>query len=667
VGRGARFLSAAVAPRPSSFSPSPSPMTLSSSGVVGSSLLRPGAALVRPRRSDTVAVPCPPLSSPPRAASRRQRPRSAEAASAVTTAEAEAKATSSPPPPTRYYATDRRRRGPKVPGKGGGEEVEEEFSSPSSPSFAPPREKVGIALPLFNDAPKAMELPRAVESPADDPTLANPLQRLNRMSTGWMGVGFEFFEFRPRMHSVPTSGRLFRSFATRARARLPWTPPPSPPPLSPPPHLVPSSSLPLPPQTRLQKTQVIFECDGVTLPATPQLHDAAWLAVARAEGRPAPKRWQLRRADGMKGEQAVSEAFHWARAPAEVRRLARAKEEAFDAAEAEGEEAAAAAAAAAAVGLLLLPSSPSGEASAAATGAAPSSSSSSSSSTAVAAPPASSDQKKARARIFPVPGVTRFLETLAAHGVPAALASPERLERLEKTLAAAGLERAFAAVVAGDDVARCRPDAEPYLLAAARLGRPPSRCVLIGNSNASVEAARDAGMAVVAVAPRSASDAASAATAAAVAAGADAETAASAGRAAAAAAEASAGGPRAYELGAADLVVRGGLEGMTMDVFKSLFANEAAVEGRMGGDGENAASSSSSLSDDRFDDLDSRASPWSNSSSAPSSSSSSAAAVSDYGGLFDDDDDEDDDGNGGDGDADDDWRRRSRDELQLRR
>ena len=44
---------------------------------------------------------------------------------------------------------------------------------------------------------------------------------------------------------------------------------------------------------------MIFECDGVTLPATPQLHDAAWLAVARAEGRPAPKRWQLRRADGM--------------------------------------------------------------------------------------------------------------------------------------------------------------------------------------------------------------------------------------------------------------------------------------------------------------------------------------------------------------------------------
>ena len=293
----------------------------------------------------------------------------------------------------------------------------------------------------------------------------------------------------------------------------------------------------------------------------------------------------------MKGEQAVSEAFHWARAPAEVRRLARAKEEAYDEAEAKSSEAAAAAGEAAAALLLPSLSSSSSEAASAAAAAAAAGAPSSVSSTAVAAPPASSssaassEQKKkakAKARIFPVPGVVRFLETLAAHGVPAALASPEPLERLERTLAAAGLERAFAAVVAGDDVARCRPDAEPYLLAAARLGRPPSRCVLIGNSNASVEAARDAGMAVVAVAPRSASDAASAAEAAAVATGADAETAATAGRAAAAAAEASAGGPRAYELGAADLVVRGGLDSMTMADLKSLFRKRGRGRGEDG-------------------------------------------------------------------------------------
>eukprot|EP00889_Picochlorum_renovo_P007083 jgi/Picre1/34113/NNA_001588.t1 len=34
-------------------------------------------------------------------------------------------------------------------------------------------------------------LPRNVESPADDPTLHNPLKRMERMGTGWMGVIFE--------------------------------------------------------------------------------------------------------------------------------------------------------------------------------------------------------------------------------------------------------------------------------------------------------------------------------------------------------------------------------------------------------------------------------------------------------------------------------------------
>ena len=35
-------------------------------------------------------------------------------------------------------------------------------------------------------------LPRTVENAADDPTLANPLQRHQRLSTGWMGVILEF-------------------------------------------------------------------------------------------------------------------------------------------------------------------------------------------------------------------------------------------------------------------------------------------------------------------------------------------------------------------------------------------------------------------------------------------------------------------------------------------
>ena len=35
-------------------------------------------------------------------------------------------------------------------------------------------------------------LPRAVENIADDPSLHNPLQRLNRLGTGWFGVIMEY-------------------------------------------------------------------------------------------------------------------------------------------------------------------------------------------------------------------------------------------------------------------------------------------------------------------------------------------------------------------------------------------------------------------------------------------------------------------------------------------
>jgi hypothetical protein len=50
-----------------------------------------------------------------------------------------------------------------------------------------------VAIPSYAPsapAPLALELPRAVESPVDDPRLANPLARMERMSTGWMGVRF---------------------------------------------------------------------------------------------------------------------------------------------------------------------------------------------------------------------------------------------------------------------------------------------------------------------------------------------------------------------------------------------------------------------------------------------------------------------------------------------
>jgi len=214
-------------------------------------------------------------------------------------------------------------------------------------------------------------LPRMVENVADDPKLGNPLQRYQRLSTGWMGV--------------------------------------------------------------------ILELEGILVGSTWSSHRHAWLSVAEEEGKPPPLQWALKRAEGMKAEQVISEVFHWTRNPAEIRRIAIRKEEIYR--EAVGD-----------VDFTLLP------------------------------------------------GVNKLLETLRKNDVPMALASSDPEERVLATLEAAGITDYFEAVVTAGDCQYSRPDPEPYLLAAQMIGRPPVRCVVIGGSNASIEAAHEAGMQCVAVA-----------------------------------------------------------------------------------------------------------------------------------------------------------------------
>jgi mannitol-1-/sugar-/sorbitol-6-phosphatase len=55
-------------------------------------------------------------------------------------------------------------------------------------------------------------------------------------------------------------------------------------------------------------------------------------------------------------------------------------------------------------------------------------------------------------------------------------------------------------LVTADDVQRGKPHPEPYLLAAERLGVAPERCVVVEDAPAGIDAARAAGMAVIAVA-----------------------------------------------------------------------------------------------------------------------------------------------------------------------
>lgn len=252
------------------------------------------------------------------------------------------------------------------------------FSQSSSPessrstvlSYLPSLE-TGPVEPGLTVAPR--QLPRSVEGPADNPQLANPLERQNRLGTGWMGV--------------------------------------------------------------------ILEYEGVAVDDCADLHTRSWQQLAVDEGRAAVPHWALRRAEGMKNEQVVQEVLLWSRQPMEVRRLCARKEEIF---------------------------------------------------------------RELRGSCVPAlpPGTSQLLDILAKNDVPVALACSAPEARVRPALEAIGLLPRLAAIITAEDVARGRPDPDGVLYAAQQLQRPPIRCVLIGNSNASVEAARECGMAVVAVAGR---------------------------------------------------------------------------------------------------------------------------------------------------------------------
>jgi HAD superfamily hydrolase (TIGR01509 family) len=102
------------------------------------------------------------------------------------------------------------------------------------------------------------------------------------------------------------------------------------------------------------------------------------------------------------------------------------------------------------------------------------------------------------------PGARELVRELAAE-MPVAIASGARREEIERILHAGGLLDAFSAVVGADDVARTKPDPEPYLaafhLVATRApGLTPGQCLVFEDTIPGIAAARAAGMKVVGVA-----------------------------------------------------------------------------------------------------------------------------------------------------------------------
>jgi beta-phosphoglucomutase len=112
-------------------------------------------------------------------------------------------------------------------------------------------------------------------------------------------------------------------------------------------------------------------------------------------------------------------------------------------------------------------------------------------------------KQAAFSRIFsprPVPGMLPLLHELAGHGFALGLVTGSARSVVEANLAPAGVDGLFQAVVAGDEVARGKPDGEPYRLAARRLDLESGQCLVVENAPLGVQAARAAGMACVGLA-----------------------------------------------------------------------------------------------------------------------------------------------------------------------
>jgi HAD superfamily hydrolase (TIGR01509 family) len=102
-------------------------------------------------------------------------------------------------------------------------------------------------------------------------------------------------------------------------------------------------------------------------------------------------------------------------------------------------------------------------------------------------------------QLTPQPGVSRLIRECCQRRLPKAVASSSLRSWVDLKLEALGLQGAFEAVLGGDEITHGKPAPDIYLLAAQRLGLPPSECIAIEDSPVGIAAAVAAGAYTVAV------------------------------------------------------------------------------------------------------------------------------------------------------------------------
>ncbi|HEY2801869.1 MAG TPA: HAD family phosphatase [Chthoniobacterales bacterium] len=180
----------------------------------------------------------------------------------------------------------------------------------------------------------------------------------------------------------------------------------------------------------------IFDWDGVIIDSA-ELHEQSWHQLAHELGTEiAPGSFV--RGFGMKSAQIIEQIHHWATAPEEIARLTNRKEAIYR-------------------------------------------------------------EIAGHTAIAPLPGVVEWLQRLSESDVPCAVASSTQRANIEAVLERVGLQDAFRVIVSAEDVAHGKPNSEVFEKAAARLGIEAGRSIVFEDAHVGIEAARAAGMKVVAV------------------------------------------------------------------------------------------------------------------------------------------------------------------------
>ncbi len=181
----------------------------------------------------------------------------------------------------------------------------------------------------------------------------------------------------------------------------------------------------------------IFDWDGVVIDSS-AAHEESWEILGREVGKPMPED-HFERGFGQKNQYIIPEILRWTNHPAEIERLGDRKEELYR-------------------------------------------------------------QIVAQTGVTCIPGIEDFLKRLNRAGIPCAVGSSTPRQNLETILEMVGFQRYFQALVCAEDVSRGKPDPEVFLTCASRLGRAPDRCVVFEDAYVGLQAARNGGMKVIALA-----------------------------------------------------------------------------------------------------------------------------------------------------------------------